>query len=419
MKPFWKTETFALANGLTIEWVHLKGFHSHSCYVTVSLGSLFDAEIDHMGTPTGVAHFLEHRLFDTPKGDALGRFTSLGCDANAFTTYTFTAYYFDTSLSFMEGIDLLLEMTNHFTFHEKEVEKEKSIILEERKMVLDRPIHRLQYGLYQNLFSRLTYQEEIVGSAEDIQNTSWQDLKRVFDYAYDPEKMRLFIFGSLTKEQQQMLKKMSLPKKTNRPICTEEKKTKNNKKEIEQVSDMDVPIPYLAVGKKCFDLEKKLGVSSSMLEALRDVVSQMLFSDSSPLMKEMHQENLLVTSLYGEIIPVGDAFVLQILTNSFHEEKMMRKLTYFLEHLEDYIDLKSWKRVVQNCVGNRILSLQSLSQFGYEYVSCRMQNLDLAEVLSSYESLTEEMMIRFLSLWKEEEMATFVVKHVEKKKKRK
>lgn len=419
MKPFWKTETWKLENGLTIEWVQLKGFHSHSCYVTIPLGSLFDAELDHMRTPTGIAHFLEHRLFDTPKGDALGRFSSLGCDANAFTTYTFTTYYFDTALSFMEGIDLLLEMTNHFTFHEKEVEKEKSIILEERKMVLDRPIHRLQNGLYQNLFSYPTYQEEIVGSIDDIQNTSWHDLKRVFDYAYDPEKMRLFIFGSLTKEQQHMLKKISLPSKANRPTCTKEEQSKEEKKEKEQVSDMDIPIPYLAVGKKCFDLEKKLGISTSKLEALRDVASQMLFSDSSRLMKEMHQENLLVTSLYGEITQIGDAFVLQVLTNSFHEEKMMKKLTDFLEHLEDYIDWKSWNRMVKNCVGNRILSLQSISQFGYEYISCRMQNLDLEEVLSSYASLTEEMMRRFLSIWKEEKIASFVVKHIEKKKKRK
>lgn len=420
MKPFWKVETFVLESGLTVEWIQIKGFHTHSCYVTIPIGSLFDAEIDHCRTPTGIAHFLEHRLFDTPKGDALGRFSAIGCDANAFTTYTFTTYYFDTSMAFMEGIEILLEMTTHFTFDEEEVEKEKKIILEERKMVLDRPIHRLQYGLFQNLFSRPSYQEEIVGSEEDIQKTTWDDLKRVFHYAYDPQKMRLFLFGELSKEQKHAIKNMILPKVENRPLVYETiKKPVSMKKQEEKISDMDVPIPYLAMGKKCMGLEEELAISAAQMEALRDVVSHMLFADSSRLMREMHEENLLVTSLYGEIVSIGDVLVLQVLTNSFHEEKMMRKLRFFFEHIEEYVDRKNWKRVIQNCVGSRILSLQSLPQFGYEYVSCRMQNLDLADVLSAYGTLEEDMMMRFLSAWKKEEIVTHIVKHLEKKKKRK
>ena len=105
MKSLWKEEHITLKNGLKATVVYLKGTHSYACYVGAPVGSLATTyKINGLNTPSGIAHFLEHRLFDTPLGDAFELFTSIGCDSNAYTTYQYTTYYFETASSLTSPI---------------------------------------------------------------------------------------------------------------------------------------------------------------------------------------------------------------------------------------------------------------------------------------------------------------------------
>ena len=299
MKSLFEMKDYLLKNGLHVKVIPLKGIHTYYAYIAAPVGSLCtNYEIKEKPTPSGIAHFLEHRLFDTPLGDAFQLFSSLGADANAFTTYEYTTYYFETSKHLLEGIQILLSMTNEITFQEEAVEKEKPIILEELYMTLDKPNNRLFHGLVENLVVSSPLKDEIVGNKESITSTTLEYIKRVFDYFYAPENLTMFLFGDISEELLNQIGNISLKEHKNKGKL--KKRVHLEEEEISssyRIAKMDVSLPYIALGMKKVGLKEKMGLDNETFEALQDVVSNLLFSDASPLVREMHEENLIDTSV--------------------------------------------------------------------------------------------------------------------------
>ncbi len=411
MSSLWKEESIILKNGLHATVIYLKGAHSFVSYISSPVGALASSyTIDGKATPSGVAHFLEHRLFDTPLGDAFELFTNIGCDSNAYTTYQHTSYYFETASSLIKGIKILLKMTNELTFNEQSVEKEKPIIIEELHMGLDRPNSRLRNELYKNLFKVSPIKDEIVGNEDSINGTTLEDLKRVFNTYYAKDKLQLFLIGDINQNILDQIGNIELKDQLEN---YEIKKVEEEDEEIvtkESTTYMDVPLPLITVGAKRLNIQKKLSLDNDTYEALREVVSALLFSDSEKLVKEMYESGLISSPIYGNIQHVDNISIIQLSTSSLKIKAIQDKFIYFFTHIDEYVNEESVERIIRYVKGCNLYILDDISSFSYLVVSNAMQGINYQKEIESLDSINYELIKSYLKEWTGVEVSTHIIK---------
>jgi predicted Zn-dependent peptidase len=151
--------------------------------------------------PDGIAHFLEHQLFEEEDGNAADRFAAIGADDNAFTTFGQTTYLFSATDAFRDGVDILLDFVQHPHFTERGVEKEKGIIEQEIRMRLDDPGTRAFHNLTRALFQAHPVRLPVEGSVESIRAITTDLLETCYATFYHPENMVFFAVGDLDPEE--------------------------------------------------------------------------------------------------------------------------------------------------------------------------------------------------------------------------
>jgi predicted Zn-dependent peptidase len=198
------TET--LDNGLSLVVLHKEKNVNTSAYLAFPYGSLNINQVSEGGELTsynpGLAHFLEHKLFENHNGmDVMERFSELSCNVNAFTSYNETVYYFNTARQdIQEPLDLLLDFVQELNITEASVEKEKKIIIEELHMYHQMPESRLMYETFQALYHAHPVKFDIGGSDESVMAITREELERCYRLNYHPSKSILVIVTSLDPE---------------------------------------------------------------------------------------------------------------------------------------------------------------------------------------------------------------------------
>ena len=194
-----------LSNGLTVALLPKKEFKEVYGSVTIQFGSVdtlvTEVDGDVKSYPAGIAHFLEHKLFERKdSSDLLSAFTSLGADSNAFTSFTSTSYIFSTSDHVTECLDLLDELVTSFNITEESVEREKDIIQQEREMYQDDPDSCLFFKTLANLYPESPLASDIVGTEDSIENIRLEDLRDNFEEFYTPVNSHIFLVGNFDLE---------------------------------------------------------------------------------------------------------------------------------------------------------------------------------------------------------------------------
>ena len=197
-----------LSNGLTVSLLPKKEFKEVYGSVTVQFGSVdtLVTEVDGYVKqyPAGIAHFLEHKLFEREdSSDLMSAFTSLGADSNAFTSFTKTNYLFSATDHFLENLDLLDELVTSVHFTEDSILREQDIIQQEREMYQDDPDSCLFFSTLANLYPGTPLATDIVGSEESISQINLTNLQENFTRFYKPVNMSLFLVGNFDVDQVQ------------------------------------------------------------------------------------------------------------------------------------------------------------------------------------------------------------------------
>lgn len=195
-----------LANGLTVAVLPKPGFRQATARVAIRYGSMDSRFIDpasgqEVQVPDGIAHFLEHKLFEEEWGNVSDRFSQLGAEANAYTTYTHTVYYFSTTDNFASGFDLLLDFVQNPHFTDESVAKEQGIIEQEIRMYMDDPGWRSSANLMEALYAVHPVRIDIAGTVESIRQITRERLEQCHRVFYHPSNMVLFATGDLDPEQ--------------------------------------------------------------------------------------------------------------------------------------------------------------------------------------------------------------------------
>ncbi len=190
-----------LDNGLKVYIVTKKDTKTHTAHLALPFGSIDlqqQVDDDAYSYPAGVAHFLEHKLFENHRGkDVMQLFTNMGAQVNAFTSHHETVYYFKTTRkSFQKELHLLLDFVQSFSITEEAVEKEKGIITQELQMYQQIPEQRLVLETYRSLFHQHPLREDIGGDEESIKNITKEVLEQCYDINYHPSRSVLVVVSS-------------------------------------------------------------------------------------------------------------------------------------------------------------------------------------------------------------------------------
>lgn len=287
-----------LDNGLSLSIIKKKGFLEKAAFLSINFGSIdncyyLDGELQTY--PAGIAHFLEHKLFEDEQGkDVTLDFVKLGADVNAFTTLDRTTYYFSTLDNFEEALGLLLKFTSGFTSSEKSVNHEKKIIEQEINMYQDDPDYRAYLGCLQNLYPNTILGQDIAGNNESIEKITVEDLKNNFDCFYRSENCHLVLVGdfdvddvyTFVNERQRTLTELKTIVEKEKKLIEAEIKKRDN-------LQMEVSISKLAVGFKSATFS-----DSRMRENLLvQLLFNLLFGWTSPYYQNWYSEGKIDESV--------------------------------------------------------------------------------------------------------------------------
>lgn len=378
-----------LDNGLELVLIPKTDYHEVLGMVAVRLGSL--DRLDHsLDKVSGVAHFLEHKLFELADGqDAMQRFASLGAEANAYTSYHHTAYYFSTTDKIIDNLTLLLEMvgTSHFT--EASVKKEQGIIGQEIKMYEDEPDHQLYLSTLKQLYPGSTLANDIAGDLEDIAKISTQTLQSYFDNFYQPNNMVLCLVGPFEVDEivnhiDNYQPKETIDRKTifktlgfvsERPIKSGQ-------------IEMAVAGPKLSVGYR--GQNNLTGLSSLNYRLALRLCLGLTLGWTSSTYQDWYQKGKIDDSFSIEV-EATDAYRFVIITLDTPEPLSMSKhIQRRLSHFEQLPDMTEAHLTVlkQEMLGDFIASMNRLDFIANQYVASWAAKEELFDLPNLLEDLT-------------------------------
>src|SRR5690554_483381 len=188
-----------LPNGLKVYVLPKKGFQKTYATFSTRYGSIDNhfkvGDQEEVKVPDGIAHFLEHKMFEEPTGDIFAQFASQGASANAFTSFDRTAYLFSATEQIHSNIETLLNFVQNPYFTDESVEKEKGIINQEIDMYKDNPDWRCYFGLIESMYQAHPVHIDIAGTNESIMHITKELLYDCYHTFYHPSNMSLFVVG--------------------------------------------------------------------------------------------------------------------------------------------------------------------------------------------------------------------------------
>lgn len=193
-----------LENGLSVIIVHKPEFRNHVALLGTNFGAKQLHQIvngNDVVFNSGVAHFLEHKLFEKQDEDILSTFTNMGASANAFTSYNETVYYFSTTQQLELPLNTLLDFVMDLSVTEQGVTKEKGIIIEELKMYQEMPLFRLSMEVLESLFVHHPLKHDIAGTVESVNAITKEELEQAYFTNYHPSQLVLSIVSPTTPEK--------------------------------------------------------------------------------------------------------------------------------------------------------------------------------------------------------------------------
>lgn len=293
-----------LKNGMKILIIPKQLFAEKSAMLTVNFGSFYNKFTSRkrlVEAPEGLAHFLEHKLFEGESGEDLSlKFTELGADVNAFTTFDKTSYFFSATDSFLENLKLLQELVMSASFTEESINKEKKIIAQEIDMYADDPDYQAYIGILQNLFPESSLSKDIAGTKESIASINCELLQRHYRQFYYPANMALLIAGDVNPDDVlASIEKDQKAIKANRLSRFELEPLDYNPVVKSNSITMDISTPKLVVGYR----GQKLNPEVSLMEykiALKFLLA-MLMGWTSKTYQDWYNEGKIDDSFDIEI----------------------------------------------------------------------------------------------------------------------
>ena len=360
-----------LSNGLTVALLPKKEFKEVYGSVTVQFGSVdtlvTEVDGDVKKYPAGIAHFLEHKLFEREdSSDLMSAFTSLGADSNAFTSFTKTNYLFSATDHFLENLDLLDELVTSAHFTEDSILREQDIIQQEREMYQDDPDSCLFFLTLANLYPGTPLATDIVGTEESISQINLTNLQENFTRFYKPVNMSLFLVGNFDVERVQDYFERKELKDSDVKDVAREKLLLQAVKQTDSMR-MEVSSPKLAIGIR--GNQEVAEADCYRHHILLKLLFAMMFGWTSDRFQKLYESGKIDASLSLEV-EVTSRFHFVMLTMDTKEpvalshqfRKAIRNFTKDLDITEEHLDI-----IKREMFGEFFSSMNSLEFIATQY----------------------------------------------------
>ena len=297
--------------------------------------------------PNGIAHFLEHKMFESEDVSPFDFYAKSGSYVNAFTSYKATCYVVTGNKKMKENLEFLLTFVNTPYFTDENVLKEQGIIIEEAAMNDDNPDYLIYRTLSRNLYKELPYNTPILGDASSIKKITKDDLYQCYNTFYRPNNMFLVVGGAVdpyevSKIVNNTLDKFSFDNKKN--IKRKEYKEPLKVVKSYELLDIDVKVSKLALGYK-MDRNRFSIKSNVLLDLYLNMIASLCFGSSS-LFKEMIREKKLVSRSGYYFQNLGNIITFNVEVDSFNNKAYLEELHKYLKSLDILEeDLERMKKV--------------------------------------------------------------------------
>ena len=390
-----------LENGLTVAVVPRKGFTKKLAYFVTDYGSIhtaFEFEGRHHEAPPGVAHYLEHKLFDMPGGrDMSAEFASLGAMVNAFTSYDLTAYYFSCTEGFSQCLELLLEFVSTPYFTEESVEKERGIIDQEIGMNRDTPESVIFETLMGAMFETHPIRVPILGTCQTIRDITPEVLHTVHRAFYTPGNMMLCVVGDVDAEE--------VADTARRVLGTQSRevgKKRNHWPEsmtcplAETSCEMEVAMPMFHLAFKCEPLG--LGEEAIRREMVADLAAEALFGESSELYLRLYEEGIIDSSFGGGFETIDGCAMLLCSGDSDDPEALREAVLAQAQKIAaEGVPEDAFLRMKRSAFGRRVRGLDSFDGTCFRVCAYHLSGYDYFRFPEIYEKITADEIQAFLS----------------------
>ncbi len=382
-----------LPNGLTVAVIPRQGFSKKMAYFVTGAGSMhreFTMDGKACQAPMGVAHYLEHKLFDMPGRDISAEFAALGASVNAFTSYDMTAYYFSCTENFSQCLRLLLEFVAEPYFTQESVEKEQGIIGQEIDMNEDSPETRIFEDLMGAMYEKHPIREPILGTRQTIAQITPQVLYDCHRAGYRPENMILCVVADAAPEEiramaMEMTAAMDCPQVT---LCQQWEEPEGCSRALLRAK-MEVARPMFQLGFKCDPLPA--GEPGIYQEFVGDLAAEVLFGESSELYLRLYEQGLIDPSFGGGLDTVPGMALLTASGDSDDPEAVRDAILAQAQVIaEQGIPEADFLRIKRSTLGGRIRSLDSFDSVCFRICAYHFSGFDYFRFPEVYESVKAE-----------------------------
>ena len=405
-----------LPNGLTVMIIPKKGIQKKYVIWGTNYGSndskfIVPGETEETEVPKGVAHFLEHKMFEQESGiNSLDTLTALGVDANAYTTNDHTAYLFECTENFYPALDELMDYVQHPYFTDANVEKEKGIIGQEIMMYEDYPEWKVYLNAMEAMYHEHPVKLDITGTIETISHIDKEILYKCYNTFYNPSNMAMVICGDFEPEKLlEEVKKRLIDKKANGEIKRIYPVEKEDivKEKIEQNMDVSQPLFAIGIKDKLADTKERVRKHIAI-----EILLNMIIGKSSNLYKELYDEGLLfaVPSLDYEFAR-GYAHIL-ITGQSLEPEKVYEKFKKAVEEMKaSTIDTKEFNRIKKRIYGEYVKEYNDVEDIARMFLADYFKEINSFDYLEEISTINEQYVEQILKqVFDDKKMVISVIK---------
>ena len=412
-----------LENGLRVYFMPKKGFVKKYAILATDFGSndlefVPKGECDRIRVNEGIAHFLEHKMFEQPDGgNAFDLFSKYGASANAFTNFNMTAYLFSATENFNECLTHLIDYVQTPYYTEENVEKEKGIIAQEIKMYDDDPSWQVYFNALKAMYQKHNVRIDIAGDVDSIYKITPDELYKCYNTFYNPSNMILFVIGDLDENEV-----MDVIKKSNHSDIEKiegkiQRFPNEEPKEIAQkeiVEKYQVSMPMFNIAYKDEDVNLR-GKELLKKEVVSDILCDMIFKTGSELNEDMYMKGMVNDSFYGGFYSeVEYAFTL-ISGEGKDPHKVKDTITEYLErYKKEGLSRVGFERAKKKKIGEFLKYMDSMEFIANNFISYAFKDvniLDYLEVLKEVEF--EDVENRLRTHFKEENCVISIVEPIE------
>lgn len=393
-----------LPNGLKIYYMPKKGYTKQYAIFATKYGSIdskfrVGSQEKPIEVPDGIAHFLEHKLFEEEEGSIFDKFSHLGSNVNAYTNFTSTCYLFSSTDRFYENLELLVKFVQSPHFTEENVEKEKGIIEQEIRMYEDNPNWKVFFNALKALYHYHPVKIDIAGTVESINRITKEDLYTCYNTFYTPKNMMLFIVGDLdeekvykTVEENMLWKNEGTENEIERYYPKEPDTVVQNK--IEE--KLSVSIPLFNIAFK--DVDTGYGGAAFLKkDIITKMLLEMIFGRSSKLYKELYEDGLINDTFEGEYTGERDYGHSMIGGESKNPDQVYQRVLDHMKELEKKgLSKDDFERIKRKYIGEHLRSYNSIEFIATTFVAYHFRDIYIFDYMDTIKQIGfEEIQRRF------------------------